>query len=246
MQNDPFSLRGKTAIVAGASRGIGLAIAHGFAAFGASVFGCGRSSHANDSIDSFHYRQVDLQNEEAVSSFCAEAAGPSGNLDVVVYSAAVSEPVISGMQSMEAFSNAISVNLVSAFRFVRCSNPWITSGTSIIFITSINSSLGFPANPGYVSSKGGLRQLTRALAVDLGPRGIRVNAIAPGYIHTEMTASSYRDVERRQAREARTILGRWGSTSDLVGAAVFLGSAASSYVTGHELVVDGGWTAKGL
>src|SRR5262245_57551582 len=123
---------------------------------------------------------------------------------------------------------------------------WMSNASSIVFVTSINSVLGFPGNPAYVAAKGGLRQLTKALALDLGSRGIRVNALAPGYIRTFMTESSYANTEQRAARTARTMLGRWGEPSDLVGAAIFLLSDASNYVTGQDLFVDGGWTAKGL
>jgi len=120
------------------------------------------------------------------------------------------------------------------------------SGGSIINITSIGSVVGFPGNPGYVASKGGLRMMTKALAVDYGQAGIRVNAIAPGYIETAMTAGSFADPELHEQRRRHTCLGRWGSVSDMVGAAIFLASDASSYVTGQDLIVDGGWTAKGL
>jgi NAD(P)-dependent dehydrogenase (short-subunit alcohol dehydrogenase family) len=106
--------------------------------------------------------------------------------------------------------------------------------------------VGFPDNPGYVAAKGGLRLLTKALAVDLGPRDIRVNALAPGYIHTDMTAASFADPERHAARARHTCLGRWGEVEDLVGGAIFLASDASRYMTGQDLVIDGGWTAKGL
>jgi gluconate 5-dehydrogenase len=120
------------------------------------------------------------------------------------------------------------------------------AGGAIINVASIGGLTGFPDNPGYVASKGGLRLLTKALAVDHGPRGIRVNTLVPGYIHTEMTAASYADPERHAQRAHHTCLGRWGEVEDLVGAAVFLASDASRYMTGQDLVIDGGWTAKGL
>ena len=117
---------------------------------------------------------------------------------------------------------------------------------SIINLTSINSVRGFPGNPGYVAAKAGLAGLTRALAVDLAADGIRVNALAPGYIRTAMTEQSYADPIRNDDRRRHTLLGRWGNPDDVVGGAVFLASDASAYVTGQELFVDGGWTANGL
>ena len=120
----------------------------------------------------------------------------------------------------------------------------VNGGGSIINITSLSSELGFPNNPAYVSSKGGLKQLTRSLAVDLGRYNIRVNNIGPGYIKTNMTKNGWK--ENRKKIEERTILGRWGEPEDLVGAAIFLLSDASSYVTGQDIYVDGGYLAKGL
>ena len=119
-------------------------------------------------------------------------------------------------------------------------------GSSIINVTSIGSMLGFPENPGYIAAKGGLRMMTKALAVDYGTSGIRVNALAPGYIHTDMTAKSFANPEENERRRKHTCLGRWGTTEDLVGAAIFLASTASAYITGQDLIVDGGWTAKGM
>jgi gluconate 5-dehydrogenase len=117
---------------------------------------------------------------------------------------------------------------------------------SIVNVTSIGSVLGMPGNPGYGAAKGGLRVLSKALAIDLAPLGIRVNNLAPGYIRTAMTEASWADPERRAQRERHTMLGRWGTPDDLVGAAIFLASDASAYVTGLDLFVDGGWTAKGM
>src|SRR3546814_10706102 len=112
---------------------------------------------------------------------------------------------------------------------------------SVINVTSIGAELGFPGNPGYVASKGGVAAMTRALALDYGQQGIRVNNLVPGYIRTAMTEGSYADPESRPARAARTMLGRWGEQDELAGAAIFLASPASSYVTGRDVFVYGGW-----
>ena len=119
-----------------------------------------------------------------------------------------------------------------------------SAGGSIINITSLNSELGFPNNPAYVATKGGLKQLTKSLAVDLGKYNIRVNNIGPGYIKTNMTKQGWKN--NKQAIEDRTILGRWGKPEDLIGSIIFLLSDASSYITGQDIYVDGGYLAKGL
>jgi NAD(P)-dependent dehydrogenase (short-subunit alcohol dehydrogenase family) len=116
----------------------------------------------------------------------------------------------------------------------------------IINVTSINSVLAFPDNPGYVAAKGGLRMLTKALARDLAASGIRVNNIAPGYIRTAMTEASYADPAKNAERVSHMMIPRWGEPHEVAGAAVYLASPAASYVTGIDLFVDGGWTAKGL
>lgn len=121
-----------------------------------------------------------------------------------------------------------------------------TKYSSIINITSIGSVQGFSNNSGYVSSKGGLRMLTKALAIDYSKKNVRVNNIVPGYIHTDMTNKSFLDKKKNNQRLARTILERWGSAEDIASAAIFLSSKASKFITGTDLIVDGGWLAKGI
>ena len=116
---------------------------------------------------------------------------------------------------------------------------------SIINITSLGAELGFPNNPSYQMSKAGLRQLTKALARDWGEFGIRANNIYPGYIKTAMTTKSFNDRKLNNQRSDNTLLKRWGEPEDLIGPALFLVSDASSYMTGTDIYVDGGWTANG-
>ena len=116
----------------------------------------------------------------------------------------------------------------------------------IINITSINSELGFPDNPAYSAFKGALKQLTKSLALDLGKFGIRVNNVGPGYFRTQMTKKSWENSKLRKERTDRTILKRWGVPKDLAGIIIFLSSDSSSYVTGQDFYIDGGWLAKGL
>jgi NAD(P)-dependent dehydrogenase (short-subunit alcohol dehydrogenase family) len=117
---------------------------------------------------------------------------------------------------------------------------------SVINVTSLNAELAFPNNPAYVASKSALAGLTRSMALDYGKHGIRVNAIAPGYIKTDMTGESWTNLEKRKKRAGRTVLNRWGTPEDLAGPLLFLASEMSSYVSGHSLFVDGGWRIRGL
>ncbi|MFS6826017.1 SDR family oxidoreductase [Cyanobium sp. ATX-6F1] len=241
-----FDLRGRTVLVAGASRGIGATLAEGLSAAGGDVIGCGRTACEQISSQVFDYRVCDLTDGGAFQALCADIASSRKNIDAFVFSAGVTYPSQSALQNMDDFSRTISTNLLAAYSCTLSALQWMSGPASIVFITSVNSALGFPGNPGYAAAKGGLRQLAKALAVDLGDMGIRVNCLAPGYVKTAMTAESYADSTRRRQRIQRTILGRWGEPVDLVGAILFLVSDASLYVTGQDIFVDGGWTAKGL
>jgi len=238
-----FSLAGRRAVVTGASRGIGLAIAAGLAEAGATVLGLARNP--GPSTVGVTFRTCDVTEPRQVESAFAEL----DRLDVLVNAAAISLPSGTGAEEAEAaFARLLAVDLGGAYACcIAARRPLVAAGGgSIVNVTSVVSVRGFPGNPGYVAAKGGLAALTRALAVDWGKLNIRVNALAPGYTRTDMTAASWADPERRARRTAHTVLGRWAEPGDMVGAALFLCSDASRYVTGQEIFVDGGWTAKGL
>ncbi|WP_245987093.1 SDR family oxidoreductase [Azospirillum thermophilum] len=242
-----FALDGRVALVTGASRGIGRAIAEGLADAGATVVGVGRTPASDLPETAFLYRSLDVTDADAVAALCKEMAGRFGRFDILVNAAAISlKPAPDATGRLAAFDATLNANLRAPYACCLAAAEQMDQGGSIINVTSINSVLGFPGNPGYVAAKGGLRQLTRALAVDLGPRGIRVNNLAPGYVRTAMTEASYSDPALHAQRLRHMILPRWGEPADLQGAAVFLASEASAYVTGQDLFVDGGWTAKGL
>lgn len=244
-----FSLEGRVALVSGASRGIGQAIATGLASTGATVIGCGRSPRPAPASDgAVVYRQCDITNANEFSALCDGIRQQHGKLNIYVHAAGITLSDSNPAERVGNFDRTLEVNLGAAYRCCLAVAELMSpvDGGSIINITSIGSVLGFPGNPGYVAAKGGLRMMSKALALDFGARNIRVNNIAPGYIRTDMTEQSYQDPVRNRQRLEHTMLGRWGEPRDVVGAAIFLASDASAYVTGLDLFVDGGWTAKGL
>jgi NAD(P)-dependent dehydrogenase (short-subunit alcohol dehydrogenase family) len=246
---DLFSLSGRVAIVTGGSRGLGAAIASGLAAAGADVFAVGRSAAPPPGAGGgFAYRACDVTDTAGFADLVQDVAQRRGRLDILVNAAAITRPASAGPQSLDDFDATIAADLRAAYaNSIAAAGPMADSGGgSIVNVTSVGSVLGFAGNPGYVAAKGGLRMLTRALAMDLADRNIRVNNLAPGYMRTAMTAASHADPPAHEARRRHTILGRWGEPADVVGAAIFLASGAASYVTGIDLFVDGGWTAKGL
>ena len=242
-----FDLTGKTALVVGASRGIGHAIATGLHNAGADTTGCGRSK-TDEHISGFYefkYERCDVMDLKRFDELCAYLK----QIDILVYAAGITlskENKTYLHSDIEIFSATIDTNLRSAYSAILIALEFMPFESSVINITSIGGTLGFPNNPAYVASKGGLRMLTKALAVDHGKDGIRFNNIAPGYIHTDMTDKSWKDEDKFKNRKDHTCLDRWGQPEDLVGAAIFLASDASKYVTGIDLYVDGGWTAKGM
>jgi gluconate 5-dehydrogenase len=243
-----FSLEGRVAVVTGGSRGIGAAIAAGLAGAGARVTALARTAARPVGLPpQVDYRSCDIAVEGAFEALADEVFARERRLDVLVNAAAISLPA-GERAELARFDRTLEVNLRAAYRACTAAARLMArgGGGSIINVTSINSALGFPDNPGYVAAKGGLRTLTKALALDLASAKVRVNALAPGYIRTAMTAASHSDPALREARIARMIIPRYGEPEDLVGAAIFLASPASSYVTGTDLFVDGGWTAKGL
>jgi NAD(P)-dependent dehydrogenase (short-subunit alcohol dehydrogenase family) len=241
-----FSLAGKIAVVTGASRGIGAAIAGGLAEAGASVHGVSRSGGGSGAVV---HHACDVSDTPSISRCVQAIAGAAARIDILVNAAGATFPAPEdGGDELGRFARTLAIDLTAPYAFAIAALPFFAAagGGAILNVTSINSSLGFPGNPGYVAAKAGLAGLTRALAVDLAPNAIRVNALAPGYVRTRMTEASFTDPALHEMRRRRTALGRWGEPDDMIGAAVFLVSPAAAYITGQEIFVDGGWTINGL
>jgi NAD(P)-dependent dehydrogenase (short-subunit alcohol dehydrogenase family) len=250
-----FSLDGRVAIVTGAARGNGRGLAAALAKAGASVLLVDMlAAELEETVAALRAEKLDvkayagdLTREGEPVAVMNAAFSTYGRLDILVNNAGVTFGHELLGYPDDLWKKTHDVNLKAPFDLVRAAVPVmrVHGSGSIINITSLNAELGFPGNPAYVAFKGALKQLTKALALDLGP-AIRVNAIGPGYFRTDMTRKSWGDDTMRQERSARTILGRWGVPEDLAGAVIFLASDASAYVTGIDLYVDGGWLAKGL
>jgi NAD(P)-dependent dehydrogenase (short-subunit alcohol dehydrogenase family) len=245
-----FSLESKVAIVTGASRGIGEAVAQGLSLAGAKVYGLSRSTKKSEEVEGIHYLSCDLTQREDLETIINRIYQESTKIDILVNIAGITLPdkTLSLESKIKTFDQTLDVNVKAPFSIIHLVSEYMKHNEkgSIINFTSIAAESGFPGNPSYVSSKGALKMLTKAFAEDLSPYGIRVNSIAPGYIHTDMTTKSYHEQTAYERRKRNTMLNRWGVPEDLIGAAVFLASDSASYITGIDLLVDGGWTAKGM
>jgi len=253
-QDDLFSLDGQIAVVTGGSRGIGRAIAAGFAARGARVVLVGRKREtlleAAEEIaaegGSVSTQVADVSREEEVLALREALLALHGDLDILVNNAGVS-PVYVPFERIHApeWREVIGVNLEGVFLCCRhLGGILLEKGQgSIINISSVGGHVGLERLAAYCASKGGVEQLTRTLALDWARRGVRVNAIAYGFIETDFTTYLRGSEYISEKLLARTPMGRFGKLEEVAGAAVFLASPAASFVTGTSLVVDGGWTA---
>ena len=239
-----FSLANKNIIVTGASRGIGEAIAIGCKDAGANIVCLSRSPKPNSDKLISVYKKCDINDTIMFEKILKETSINFGSIHALINVAGITLP--KNNNDFSRFSETIKINLDAVYRCCEVASRFILDGGSILNVGSIGGLQGFPGNPGYVASKGGLRMLTKALALDYAEKGINVNCLIPGYIKTDMTKKSYDNPNANSERLKRMIVKRWGSPEDLVGAAIFLVSNASNYITGTDLIVDGGWTAKGL
>ena len=250
-----FSLSGRLALVTGASRGIGRAIAEGMADAGADLVLVARSADALEEVaDSIRQKGRRAESMVADVSDPASLAAMDADLhargllpDILVNNAGVEEVCPSTDVDEALWDRILNTNLRGAFfvskRFARRLQEAGRQGC-ILNVCSLTSLVGVPTAVPYTSSKSGLLGMTRALGAEWARAGVRVNAIGPGYYRTELTEVFYRDAVWRESMLARIPLGRFGSLEDLIGASVFLCSDAATYVTGQMLMVDGGYSAS--
>jgi 2-deoxy-D-gluconate 3-dehydrogenase len=189
---------------------------------------------------------ADLSDRASADRLIAEAIQRMGRLDILVNNAGIIRREPAATHSDEDWDAVLELNLTAVFRLARAAGRHMLERGSgkVINVASLLAFQGGVNVPGYAAAKGGVAQLTKALANEWAPRGINVNAIAPGYMATENTAPLRKDPERTRQILERIPAGRWGEPDDLAGAVVFLASRASDYVNGHVLVVDGGWMAR--
>ena len=249
MDDDLFSLKGKVVIITGGGQGIGEFLALGLSKRGAIVYCIDKKlKNRQKKYRGLNNMLCDITKLDEIKNTCAEIIKKNKKIDVLINNAGITIPDKLDNYSLDSWTKTLDVNLTGAFIFTQqvLKQMKKNHSGSIINITSINAEFGFPDNPAYIASKGGLKMLGKSLARDCGKYGIRVNNLGPGYIATKMTEKSYRNKKKYTARKANTMLGRWGKTNDLLGPCIFLASDASSYVTGQDIYVDGGWSANGL
>jgi 2-dehydro-3-deoxy-D-gluconate 5-dehydrogenase len=250
---DRFRLDGKIALVTGAASGLGAAIAAALAEAGAAVACHGNRRPADATAG--HIRSLgasaksfaaDLSDPEGADRLYAAVEAAIGAPDILVNNAGTIHRAAAEEHSMNAWMQVLQVNLTSVFRLCQLAGRAMIERRrgKIVNIASMMSFQGGVRIAAYVASKGGIAQMTKALANEWAPHNVQVNAIAPGYFRTENTAALQKDETRNRQILERIPAGRWGEPDDLAGAAVFLASPASDYVTGTILPVDGGWLSR--
>ena len=251
---ESFHLSGKNALVTGSRKGLGAAIAMALAEAGANV-GChGKSADSGGVPEAIRamgrksfYVAGDVSDLNVCSQLVATTVAEFGSIDILVNNAGVIRRGPALEFSMESWDEVIAVNLTSVFRLSQLAAREMVAkkeGGKIVHVASVLSFQGGILVPAYAAAKGGVAQLTKAMANEWAKERINVNAIAPGYMVTDNTTQIREDVNRNAKILDRIPAGRWGQPEDLAGAAVFLCSPAGDYVHGHLLTVDGGWLGR--
>ncbi|HUB28869.1 MAG TPA: SDR family oxidoreductase [Terracidiphilus sp.] len=248
---DQFDLHGKTALVTGSSRGLGLGMATALSEAGARV-----ALHGSKSVPADALKQVeagggmavsgDVSDPDACRRIIEDVVTEFGRIDILVNNAGSIRRSPASEYSWEDWTAILETNLSSVFRLSQLAGKHMLAqgAGKIINVASLLAFQGGILVPSYAAAKGGVGQLTKAFANEWASRGVNVNAIAPGYMETDNTAALRADPVRSRQILERIPAGRWGKPSDLGGAVVFLASAASDYLHGHILVVDGGWMGR--
>jgi NAD(P)-dependent dehydrogenase (short-subunit alcohol dehydrogenase family) len=247
-----LDLTGRVALVTGASSGIGAAAAEALARAGADVVAVGRNperlERCAEAVRAHGARASalvqDVTAEDAPRTLIEHTLRAFCRLDVLVHSAALFEPVAFEEMSRESLDRQWATNVRAALLLTQAALPHLRGGSSVIFISSIAGHVGFQRSVAYCATKGAVELAARALTLELAPRGIRVNVVAPGNIKTPMNEELRRTSDYEQVCNANTPAGRFGEADEIAAAIVFLASEAASYVHGASLLVDGGWTAR--
>ncbi len=252
--NKLFSLNNKVAIVTGASRGIGKAICEILLKAGASVILVATNEDLLIQFtETFRSKGLgaeffvcDVTDSTALSKLVSHVENNHERIDILVNCAGVTFTQDLFDYPDENWEQTYLVNLKAPYELSRLVAKVMKKqeSGSIINITSLNSERAFPDNPAYIATKGGLKQLTKSLALDLGRYSIRVNNVGPGITKTDMNKLSWNNKVRRQERADKTILGRWAEPQEIAYPVLFLASDASCYITGQDIYVDGGWLCK--
>ena len=252
----PTSLAGKVALITGGNGGIGLGMAHGLAQAGADIMIAGRnlekSRHAAAELAKYGVKigvvAVEVQHASSCAAMVDETVKQLGRLDILINNAGMNIRGAPEAMTPAQWREVLSINLDGAFFSSQAAYPRLkaSGGGKIINTGSMYSIFGASFNAAYAASKGGIVQMTKALATAWAKDNIQVNAVLPGWIDTDMTRAARAQVEGLHDRVlARTPAGRWGAPADFAGIAVFLASPASDFITGAAIAVDGGWSIQG-
>jgi 2-deoxy-D-gluconate 3-dehydrogenase len=248
---DSFRLDGKVALITGSASGIGAALATALAQSGAQVALHGNRRSATETAEAIGPQaaafQADLSSTDGAANLFQQVHNRFGRVDILINNAGMIHRDAAVDTTLESWQQVLQVNLTSVFQLSQLVARDIFSREASGKIVNIASLLSFQGGirvPAYAASKGGVAQLTKALANEWASRNIQVNAIAPGYIATTNTEALQADETRNRQILERIPAGRWGKPIDLAGAALFLSSSASDYVTGTVLTVDGGWMGR--
>jgi NAD(P)-dependent dehydrogenase (short-subunit alcohol dehydrogenase family) len=244
------NLKNKVAIVTGAARGMGESIAVELARYGANVVvsdiisGKGTIKKIKALKRDAIYIKADVSDENEVKNLINETVRKFKGIDILVNNAGIYKPSPTLNTSEEEWSKTIHVDLKGVFLCSREALKYMKRGGSIVNISSIAAIVGFPEAAAYCAAKGGVRALTKSLASEFGSKGIRINSIHPGVIDTPMTKGALRNKNMEKMTLSKVPLNRIGKPIDIANAVVFLSSDAASYITGEELVIDGGWSSS--
>ncbi|WP_280429393.1 SDR family NAD(P)-dependent oxidoreductase [Nocardia brasiliensis] len=242
------SLEGKVAVVTGASSGIGAEIARELSECGASVLLVGRDEERLDAVRAelganADRLRVELTADEAPDAIVAAALARFGSIDIVVHAAGVFLPTPFVETPDAELDIQLAVNVRAPFRLTRAAAAHLSAGSAVVFVSSICGYVGFPNSTAYCATKGAVELLVKSLSTEFAPKGIRVNAVAPGNVRTSINAHLLADADYEQRMLDATPAGRVGEVGDIAPAVAFLASPAAGYIHGSSLLIDGGWVA---